>query len=343
MPAPDTIDDSPKKFDRVVAILIQLQSKRIVKAQDLAERFKVSLRTIYRDIKTLENSGVPISSEAGVGYSIVEGYKLPPVMFTKEEAASFIAAEKLMQHFSDKSVGSSFQSAIFKIKSVLRWADKDWIDALDERILVQPKSNLFNKDVPNALEILMNGIVNKKQVQMLYHSFDAHEPVKRVIEPIGLYHEKEYWYLVAYCHLRKDHRNFRSDRILQITALESSFALQHKELSFYLQKPEERDFKTIKISMDSAYVKYIKQSRMLYGFVSEKIVGDQTEMVFRYCEDYEYFIRWFIMLADKSDIIEPESARLRLAELLGEIGNRMKTPTGLTPVPEKRRLNPQSS
>ncbi len=89
-------DESPKKFDRVVAILTQLQSKRIVKAQELADRFGVSLRTIYRDIKTLESSGVPISSEAGVGYSIMEGYKLPPVMFTREEAVSFVAAEKLM-------------------------------------------------------------------------------------------------------------------------------------------------------------------------------------------------------------------------------------------------------
>ena len=70
--------DSLKRFDRIVAILIQLQSKRIVKAQDLADRFEVSLRTIYRDIRTLEASGVPIASEAGVGYSSMEGYRLPP-------------------------------------------------------------------------------------------------------------------------------------------------------------------------------------------------------------------------------------------------------------------------
>ena len=91
--------DTVKRFDRIVAILIQLQSKRIVKAQELADRFEVSLRTIYRDIRTLEASGVPIISEAGVGYSIMEGYRLPPVMFTREEVGSFVAAEKLMQKF----------------------------------------------------------------------------------------------------------------------------------------------------------------------------------------------------------------------------------------------------
>src|SRR5687768_15506858 len=112
--------ESPNRFDRIIAILIQLQSKKIIKAQELADRFQVSLRTIYRDIKTLESSGVPISSEAGTGYSIKEGYRLPPVMFTREEATGFIAAEKLMQRFTDKSLGNHFQSAMFKIKSVLR-------------------------------------------------------------------------------------------------------------------------------------------------------------------------------------------------------------------------------
>jgi predicted DNA-binding transcriptional regulator YafY len=85
-------DNTSNRFDRIVAILIQLQSKKIVKAQELSKRFDVSLRTIYRDIRTLEVAGVPIYSEAGVGYSLVEGYRLPPVMFTREEAESFIAA-----------------------------------------------------------------------------------------------------------------------------------------------------------------------------------------------------------------------------------------------------------
>jgi biotin operon repressor len=86
------MDETPKRFDRIVAILIQLQSKKIVKAQELADRFEVSLRTIYRDIRTLEASGVPIYSEAAVGYALMEGYRLPPVMFTREEVSSFIAA-----------------------------------------------------------------------------------------------------------------------------------------------------------------------------------------------------------------------------------------------------------
>ncbi|GAB3417984.1 helix-turn-helix transcriptional regulator [Niabella aquatica] len=320
----EEIDESPKKFDRVVAILTQLQSKRIVKAQELADRFGVSLRTIYRDIRTLEASGVPISSEAGVGYSIVEGYKLPPVMFTRDEAVSFVAAEKLMQHFTDESVGTAFLSAMYKVKSVLRWAEKDWINELDTKIMVQPKENLFNKEVPNALEVLMYGIANKKQVQFSYQSIESDAPNERVIEPIGLYHEHDYWYLMAYCHLRKDYRKFRADRIFKIVKLNKSFELQHRELSFYLQRPgSEKQELVIKIEIDKPFAKYIKQSRHFYGFVSERNIGDKIEMLFKYADNPEYFIRWFIMLADKADIIEPQSLKLRLKECANDIAQRI--------------------
>lgn len=324
MPFNEEIDESPKKFDRVVAILTQLQSKRIVKAQELADRFGVSLRTIYRDIKTLEASGVPIASEAGIGYSVVEGYKLPPVMFTRDEAVSFMAAEKLMQQFTDRSLGAAFQAAMYKIKSVLRWSEKDWIDELDTKILVQPKGALFNKEVPNALEVLMYGIANKKQVQFSYQSVESDAPNERVIEPIGLYHENEYWYLMAYCHLRKDYRKFRADRIFKIIKLDQSFELHHQDLSFYLKKTGNgKEEMNIKIEMDKPFARYFKQSRHFYGFVSEKKVEDKIEMLFKYADNPEYFIRWFIMLADKADIIEPQSLKARLKAFTNDIAQRI--------------------
>ncbi|MDT3407044.1 UNVERIFIED_CONTAM: putative DNA-binding transcriptional regulator YafY [Pseudacidovorax intermedius] len=122
-----------KKLDRVTAILTQLQSRPLVRAQDLAKKFEVSIRTIYRDIKTLENAGIPIVGEAGSGYSLMDGYKLPPVMFTKEEVLSFITAEKLMQNFSDQSLGIHHQNAMEKLRSVLRHSDKNLIQSIEEK------------------------------------------------------------------------------------------------------------------------------------------------------------------------------------------------------------------
>jgi predicted DNA-binding transcriptional regulator YafY len=86
------------RIDRISAILIQLQTRRVVKASDIAERFNISLRTVYRDVRSLEEAGVPIIGEAGVGYSLVDGYRLPPIMFTREEATAFLTAEKFVEN-----------------------------------------------------------------------------------------------------------------------------------------------------------------------------------------------------------------------------------------------------
>src|ERR1700759_4320698 len=112
------------RIDRISAILIHLQSRRVVKASDIAERFGISLRTVYRDVKTLEEAGVPIIGEAGVGYSIMDGYRLPPVMFTKEEATAFLTAEKFVEKLTDAHTVAHHQSAMYKVKAVLRSADK---------------------------------------------------------------------------------------------------------------------------------------------------------------------------------------------------------------------------
>src|SRR5579862_5885088 len=89
-------DNDTKRISRLMAILTQLQTKRILTSTRLAEKFGVSVRTIYRDVKTLERAGVPILAEDGKGYSLMEGYRIPPVMFTENEANALITTEQLV-------------------------------------------------------------------------------------------------------------------------------------------------------------------------------------------------------------------------------------------------------
>src|ERR1043165_2909670 len=124
------------RIDRLSAILIQLQSKRLVKAQHIADKFSISLRTVYRDVHALQESGVPIIGEAGTGYSLMEGYKLPPVMFTQDETSALLTAAKLMQSKTDKNSARHYNAALDKIKAVLRFAEKDHIEEIDEHVAV---------------------------------------------------------------------------------------------------------------------------------------------------------------------------------------------------------------
>ncbi len=105
------------RLSRLTAILIQLQTKRIVTASELANKFDISKRTIYRDIKALEQSGVPVLTEEGKGYTLMEGYKIPPVMFTEKQANALILTEQLVLQSKDASFVKDYSEAIDKINS----------------------------------------------------------------------------------------------------------------------------------------------------------------------------------------------------------------------------------
>lgn len=318
-------DESPKRFDRVIAILIQLQSKKIVKAQELAERFEVSLRTIYRDIRTLEASGVPIYGEAGIGYSLVDGYRLPPVMFTREEASSFIAAEKLMQKFIDKELGQHYQSAMFKLKSVMQSSDKDWVSSIESKVLIQPTmGNLFNENVPNAMSILFKSAADKTQVILDYQAIDADVASERTIEPVGVFHDHNNWYVLGFCHLRNDYRQFRADRIEGIKKTQKEFTKEHETLETYLNKEHEIPTTKVRILVDKKISKYLSSEKKYYGFVSQKNTGDLVEMTFLSRDIVNGFARWFLMFADYAEIIEPLSLNDRILELMDNYRRRLQ-------------------
>ena len=312
------------KFDRIIAIFTHLQSGRVVRAQDLSERFNVSLRTIYRDIRTLEISGVPISGEAGVGYSIMEGYRLPPVMFTLEEATSFVTAEKLMQHFTDKKLGGHFESAMYKVKSLLRGKSKDQITNLQSKIWINPAQDLFNVKLPDALEIFMESMAEKKQVKLHYRAFIVDDITERMIEPIALYHENNYWYIKAWCHLRLDYRQFRTDRMIEVVRTTLPFSKEHEQIEDREEYYDRGNDTKVIIRMAKNKVRFIQNSRKYYGFESERIVGDQVEMVFMTNVLKSGIARWFMMFGDCAEIIEPAILKEYVKDIAKDIQNKLE-------------------
>lgn len=308
------------RFDRITAILIQLQSRKVVKAQDLADRFGTSLRTIYRDIRTLEEAGVPLYGEAGIGYSIVDGYRLPPVMFTQEEAMAFVTAEKLMEKFTDNAVNKNFSSAMYKVRSVLRGTEKDLLENLEEQILVtqRPRSN---RPPDNILDTLLKAVADKKAVKMIYKAF-GNDKSERLVEPIGIFYENDNWYTIGYCHLRKEYRQFRIDRVIEIKLTEQ---LQQERATLKeFQKLQSKmktgcELKKAVIRVEKNMALYLQEHKHYYGFISEIVTEEYVEMTFL-TQWLEFgFARWFIMFADQAIIIEPESLKTNVANILDKI------------------------
>jgi len=305
------------RFDRILAMLVHLQSGRVVTAQELADRFRVSLRTVYRDIRSLEASGVPISGEAGVGYVIMEGYRLPPVMFTREEAGSFVAAEKLMQKFSDKTLGAYYASAMFKVKSVLKDIVKERVTSLETQVWVNSDMKLFNDASPDALDVLFESIAEKKQVELKYQSMNS-ELTERIIEPVGLFIENNFWYVMGYCHLRNDYRQFRTDRMVQIKRTDLYFEKEHKDVEHHKNSDDNCEKTKVVIRVDKKILKYILTGRKYYGFVSEQDAGDKMEMTFMTNSSFEGLSRWYLMYGDCAEIVEPDSFREKVNDLLNK-------------------------
>src|ERR1700712_2421347 len=224
------------RIDRIAAILIQLQSRRITKAQDIADRFEISLRTVYRDMKALEEAGIPIIGEAGVGYSIMDGYRLPPVMFTREEAIAFLTAEKMVEQLTDSANSANYRSAMYKIKSVLRSTEKDLLENMDTHIEVLRgrRKTPINPEL-DLIQPILKSIGERKVISMKYFSHHRQQQTERFVEPVGVFYLDGYWHLIAYCRMRNDYRDFRLDRIQAIRLTDETFKQKHPLLKDYLK------------------------------------------------------------------------------------------------------------
>ncbi|WP_183572813.1 helix-turn-helix transcriptional regulator [Mucilaginibacter sp. X5P1] len=303
------------RIDRISAILIQLQSRRVVKAGDIAARFNISLRTVYRDVKTLEEAGIPIIGEAGVGYSIMDGYRLPPVMFTKEEATAFLTAEKFVEKLTDASTIANHKSAMYKIKAILRTTEKDLLEDIDNKIEVLKGSNKPISTNNDYIQTILNSIAQKHIIVIDYFAHHSQQHTTREIEPVGIIFADTYWHLIAYCRLRNDYRDFRIDRINKLCVSDKKFTSQHPTLKDYIARTaKDKDLETIIIRVEKVVYGNLDYQKYYSGFVSEKKMGNITEMTFL-TSSIEGFARWYMMFGDHAEIIKPDKLRDRVIAL----------------------------
>ena len=226
-------DNDTKRLSRLVAILTQLQARRLVTSTKLAEKFGVSTRTIYRDLKALEQSGVPILTEDGKGFTLMEGYKIPPIMFSENQANALIIAEQLVLKNKDSSLIKDYAEAIDKIKAVLKQSEKDKANLLSLRTKFAKLDNYEIKS--NILSYLQNALTNFQLVKFEYINAENKES-NRIVEPFALLTITEGWLMVAFCRLRKEFRYFRLDRIQKLQIQPENFTPHKMTLQEFFEK-----------------------------------------------------------------------------------------------------------
>lgn len=220
------------RIDRLLGILTTLQSKKYVPAEKLATKFNISVRTVYRDIKALCELGIPVSFEQPKGYFVVQGYFLPPVSFSTDEANALLLIEAIVQGFADKSIQTHYGSVINKVKAVLKSSQKETVDELSTKIKWQLPA-CANQNFA-YLSVIQNAIVAKHLLTIDYKNAENIVSHRR-IEPIGLIFYAFNWHVIAWCHKRHEYRDFKVARIQHlITTGEPFLKTTHIELNEYM-------------------------------------------------------------------------------------------------------------
>ena len=208
-----------RRADRLFQITQILRNKRLVTARQLADRLEVSERTIYRDIQDLSLSGVPIESEAGVGYMLRHSLDIPPIMFDADELEAIVLGVKMITAWSGNQLDKSAKSALEKIEAVI---PKELKENIETSRLFVPTFAIPNQHKDN-FETLRQSINNHIVVKVTYKKLNG-EVSDRELWPLGMYYWGKVWTLVAWCELREAYRAFRVDRMQSILPLDKNYS-----------------------------------------------------------------------------------------------------------------------
>ncbi|WP_322907105.1 YafY family protein [Paenibacillus campi] len=302
------------KTDRMLAIVIELQRYGMRRAEDLAMQFETSVRTIYRDVQALSEAGIPVIGAPGIGYSLLDGYFLPPVSFTAEEAVTLLVGADFVHMLLDAEYGTKARHAQKKIEAILTKPVQDEATRVRSaiRLLHERMAGTTALD-KERMEPLRRAILHKQSVH--FHYFKSlSEPEQsrhsvRTVDPYGLVFTQVAWMLVAFCHERQAIRHFRLSRMRELTVLEQTFEVQP---GFDLHARKSLDDRHVLVQMrfEASVGAQVQETGNFY-MESLEPDDDGWLVTFR-VRRIEELVQWTLSWGAAVEVLEPESLRQRL-------------------------------
>lgn len=304
------------RTDRLLAIVLEIQAHKRLRAEDLAKTFEITKRTIYRDIQALSESGVPVVAIPGQGYSLVEGYFLPPLTFSSDEAIMLLLGTDFVAQNFDAQYRAAAKSASHKITAVLPDKLRQEVEYLENSIRFIALNGPF---APETLQLLRRAIIQCRTIRFRYHSRPrdgrSSTPSLRDADPYALVHIGNTWLLIAYCHLRKEKRNFRIDRMEEVAVLNQTFI---RPPEFEIRKRPDRDRSTVvRALFDPETARWVRESPSFFQ-VSEEERPDGL-LITLTIEQPGDVLNWLMSWGSHVRVLEPESLR----EILAREGHGM--------------------
>ncbi|RRJ20356.1 YafY family transcriptional regulator [Rheinheimera mesophila] len=294
------------RIDRLLALILFLQSRRTCTAEAMAEHFGLSVRTIYRDIAALGEAGVPILAEAGVGYSLMKGYLLPPVNFSEQEAYALSTGVMLAQRMTTHSYNEKMQSALDKIKAVLPNEAKHRLELLAKGMATPTTEHPQQAD----LSVLQQAIARQQLLTFDYQSASQTQS-SRAVEAAGLVFYLGRWHLIAWCRLRQAFRDFRTDRIHNVQLQREQFqARTDFNAKDFLQNSTPTAQLSAQISFMPAAADRARRE-WWQGIADEHQQSEAVVMTLN-CTDWGSLACWLLSLGTAARVLAPDQLKQEL-------------------------------
>ncbi len=316
----------PNTATRLITLIFLLQSQPNQKASELAEKLGVSLRTVHRYFEMLDEMGIPIYSERGPygGFSLLRGYKMPPLVFTLEEAVAVVLGTGLVQELWGDLYREAARGALAKLENLLPAEQVREVTWVRQSLVVTGMHRANLKAQTPALEKLRRAIREHRSVEMNYQSSQVPHPSQRRMDPYGLAHRWGWWYVIGYCHTRKEVRTFRVDRIFEIALLDTTFIPSPDfNLQEHLKKEFENQPKVVsRLRFEGEWASLLAGNQSYWETVEPHPDGS-VEVTFA-APALEWAAATALAYGPAVEVLEPPALRALVAEWIEAMGRKYK-------------------
>ncbi|PWN06069.1 YafY family transcriptional regulator [Rhodohalobacter mucosus] len=287
-------------------MLMLQQSKKRITVDKLADMFNVSRRTIFRDFNALSDLKVPVTWDEFNGYGIMEGYKIPPLMFTTEELATIMVGLNFVKSQVDKKLAEDAKGVELKIKEVVNDELRNFMDSLENKTVVDPFLHFGHekKDGGNWY-IVSSAISRQKSLRFVYRSKGDSTETERLIDPYLIVFYKDHWNVIGYSHKRAAIRNFVLDRMSGVEITDQKFELKSEINAEALIFNSNESGQKIEVLVGKEAERAFMANLPTKIIRKEAINSKKIKVEFRF-ESLDYLNDWLLQFGDKVTVLSPK-------------------------------------
>jgi predicted DNA-binding transcriptional regulator YafY len=306
--------------------MLQESNKKLT-VDELADRFNVSRRTIFRDFNVLSEINVPVTWDKYSGYGVMEGYRVPPLMFTSKELATIMVGLNFVKSQVDKSLVEDAKGVELKIKNTIPKDLKSFMESLDNRTVVDPFLHFGSeKKEGGSWYLVSSAISQSKKISFSYTAKSDGKQTDRIIDPYLLVFYRDHWNVIGYSHKRNDIRNFVLDSMEKVKILDELYT-QNKDIDVEaLIFNSNESGKKIEVLVDKESDRAFRASLPTKIIKSNPVNSKKFKVSFRF-ENLDYINKWLLQFGNSVEIVSPKSLIEKREKLLENMIQKTKAKT----------------